>query len=407
MVVNDDNLPDEAQPFWPRAWKPLAVAVAVHLAILIGYAAFFHFNPSCFLNVGAKFQWADEKHFAPGTVKFTKIAGYDACDYYLVALDPLLLKKDVAPTYKIPTKFMRYQRFLYPLLINLLTCDTPAYFPYAMVLINLASMIGMTIVLMKLLAQRGSSPWLALIFVLGGGMLLAFWLALQMHLCFFLIISAIYYYENKKVEVSALLFALALVTWESAVLFAGPIGLWELLHRRWKNVVCFALVLVPFLCSQAYFAHKLGAKMFSGSPAALSWPFVQIVQGISISIRNTAGHGTLAFLRSLLAFPVIALLTAMLVVACWKLWRRKGGLYNLMLLLQLLFVIIQATEIWLTFSNAMRINAGLFLPLLLSYRDQKERVSPWLFAGVLALSALALLKIAAETHQPWGLIGGG
>lgn len=407
MVVNVPGAPDEQAPFWRAAWKPLAVVAVVHLALIVGYSAFFRFNPSCFLNVGRDFQWADEKHFAPGTVKYTQFSGYDACDYYVVALDPLLLRDDVAPTYKIPEKFMRYQRFLYPLVIHMVACGDPRYFAHAMLFINFASMIGITLVLMKLLMRRGASPWLSLIFVLGGGMLLAFWLDLQMHFCFLIILLALYAYEDGRAALSASLFAAALLTWESTVLFAGPIGLWELLHRRWRNVICFLLVLVPFLAGQVYFGHKLGAKLLSGSPEALAFPFRGIAQSLLEILRLGREQGMVRLARGLLVTPVMALFLAMLGLAVWKLWQRRDNLYNLMLLLQLLFVVIQAKDIWLMFGNAMRINAGVFLPLLLSYRDQRDRVSPWLFAGAMGLAGLALLRIFLTVREPYILIGGG
>ena len=47
-----DSPPAAGRAFWRTAWQPLAVVVVVHLAIVVGYSAFYHFNLSCFLNVG-------------------------------------------------------------------------------------------------------------------------------------------------------------------------------------------------------------------------------------------------------------------------------------------------------------------------------------------------------------------
>ncbi|NOZ23090.1 MAG: hypothetical protein GXP25_18610 [Planctomycetes bacterium] len=407
MAENENSSAADATPFWLHAWKPLAVAVAVHLAIILGYSAFFGFNLSCFVNVGSSFQWADKEHFAPGTVKYTHLSGYDACDYYMVALDPFLLNPDIAPTYKSQSKFVRYQRFVYPALIHLIAAGRPRFFPLAMVFINVASMVGITIVLMRMLMRRGASPWLSLIFVLGPGMLFGFWLDLQMHLCFFMIVAALDLYERKRMVPSALLFALAFVTWESAVLVAGPLGLWELIHRRWKNVICLALVPVPFLVSQAYFAHQLGAKLFSGSPMAINLPLVGIVRAVVDLTRVGPSQGFIRYARQMMVVPALLLFLAMLVLTCWKLWRKRNNLYAFMLFAQLLFILILDKRVLDTFVNATRINAGIFLPFALCYRDQKEKISPWLFVWVMGLAALAVLRIFSGVREPYILIGAG
>ncbi|MEW6357958.1 MAG: hypothetical protein AB1696_16615 [Planctomycetota bacterium] len=404
MAENENSLTGDARPFWSHAWAPLAVVIAVHLAIILGYSAFFSFNISCFINLGASFQWADEGHFAPGTIKYTNQSGYDACDYYVVALDPFLRNPGVAPTHKIPDKFMRYQRFLYPAIIHILAGGRPCFFPHVMLFINFASMTGMTIILMGMLLRRGASPWLSLIFVLGPGMLFGFWLDLHMHLCFFWIVAALDSHERKRIVPCALFLALALVTWESAVLVAGSLGLWEVIHRRWKNVACLALVPLPFFCSQAYFAHQLGANLLAGSHKALNLPFVGIVQAMSNLARERLSEGVIHFMRKMTVLPVMIIFLVMLVLACWKLWRKRDNLYAFLLLAQMLFLFVLDQRTLDTFANITRVNAGVMLPFVLSYRDQREKVSRWLFMGIMALSALAMLRIFSGVREPYELI---
>ncbi len=405
MVVDVHSRPDGADSFWRRAWPPLAVAVGVHVLIVVVYFSSFGLNPSCFVNVGYAFRWANEEHFAPGTIKFTRLAGYDGCDYYIVALDPLMLRDDVAPTYKRSGRFLRYQRTVYPLLVHLLSGGKREYFPHAMLAINFAAMIGVAILLMKLLLRRNASPWLSLVFVLGAGALLGFSLALQMYLCFLFVVAGLYLYDRERKAASALCFAVAIMTWETALLFAAPIGLWELLHRKWKGVICFLLVPVPSLLVRAYFAHRLGAHVLGGSPVALSAPFVGLWQAASEILSQGAAGGGIKFLRKLLILPAMAIFVAMFLLACWKGARRRGGLFDLMLGLQALFVLVEAKDIWITFSNVMRVNAGIFIPLILSYRDQRERVSPWLWAWAGGLSACALVRILMNVVEPYVLIG--
>ena len=385
----------------------MAVAVGVHLLIVVVYLSFFGLNPSCFVNVGHAVRWADDDHFAPGTIKFTQLAGYDGCDYYLVALDPLMLREDVAPTYKHANQFMRYQRTVYPLMIHLLTGGHREYFPHAMMAINFVAMIGGAIILMKLLALRDASPWLSLAFVLGAGTVVGFSLALQMHLCFLFVVAGLYLYDTKRKAAAALCFAVALMTWETAVLFAAPIGLWELLHRRWKGVICFILVPVPSLLVRAYFAHRLGTGVLAGSPVALSAPFVGLWQAASEILSRGTADGAIKLLRKLPILPAMVLFVAMFLLACWKGSRRRDGLFDLMLGLQALFVLVQAKDIWITFSNVMRVNAGILIPFVLSYRDQRERVSPWLWGWAGVLSVLALVRILMNVAEPYVLIGGG
>jgi len=384
-----------------RRMSPVVAVAAIYLAVVIGVSHFYDFNLSCFLCVGCKFPFADSEHFAPGTVKYTTVPGYDGSDYYIIARDPLLIKRDFLTDYKTDARLLRYQRPLYPLLVNLLSFDRPELFPCTMLLINILCGMGMTAILVLLLEQHGANRWLSLLFTAGAGMLFAFSLDMQMHLSLLPAVAGIYYREKHRTHLMGLMFALSLLAWESCILFIAPIALYELLRKRTPVFLACCVSVVPFFINQLYFARKLGAGFLSGSGCAVNLPFVGLVQSLS---SLPLDQGWVRLIRSSLVIPPAVFFAGCLVLAVFKLRRRWDNVYTIMLLVQALYAFIGAKDAWLTFANITRVNAGIFVPLIFSFSTDREKYSKWLFAAGVVFSLLALFRIFYDARQPYVLL---
>jgi hypothetical protein len=93
--------------------------------------------------------------------------GYDGQYSYMLAINPLGSVNGLdQPAY-------RYQRILYPMVVKLFSLGRAGWVPWVMVAVNLAATIWGCAALGILIARRGRSPWLALVFILSIGYLLA------------------------------------------------------------------------------------------------------------------------------------------------------------------------------------------------------------------------------------------
>jgi hypothetical protein len=93
--------------------------------------------------------------------------GYDGQYSYMLAINPLGSVNGLdQPAY-------RYQRILYPMLVKSFGLGRADWVPWVMVGVNLAAAVLGCAALGVLIARRGRSPWLALVFILSIGYLLA------------------------------------------------------------------------------------------------------------------------------------------------------------------------------------------------------------------------------------------
>ena len=162
-----------------------------------------------------------------GEVAPRRFGGYDGQFAYEIARDPLGAadRMDIAS--------VRYQRILYPILAWALSFGgSEALLPWVLLGINIASAIGSTLLLGKLLERRRTSQWYAFSLAVFFGMVLAVFMDLNEPLSLFLALLAIDHLEQENHWTSAWLFALSGLTKETALIFPAGILIWALLTRR-------------------------------------------------------------------------------------------------------------------------------------------------------------------------------
>jgi hypothetical protein len=181
--------------------------------------------------------------------------GYDGQFYYFIALDPTRARHYIdAPPY-------RYERILYPMLARFAALEQPAAVPWAMLLINWLAVGGGVLALAAWLSRRGVSPWLALLYGLFPGVLIALQRDLTEPLAYGLVALAVYLFDfggRRGVLASGAAFGLAALTRETTVLFAILFGASilagrpnanphpELRARMRQTLGFFALAIAPF-----------------------------------------------------------------------------------------------------------------------------------------------------------------
>ena len=144
--------------------------------------------------------------------------GYDGQFYYFIALDPEKAR------YYVDNPAYRYERILYPLVARSLALGQPALIPYMLILANILAISGGTLLLAYWLRRRGVSPWLALIYGLFSGLLVAYQRDLTEPLGYGLVILAVccFDFSRRRALWAGLCFGLAALSREITLLFALP-----------------------------------------------------------------------------------------------------------------------------------------------------------------------------------------
>ena len=304
--------PARSQPR-PAPWQVVTGLCLLYLALIFVTNGA---DARAFVTLGTRFAAGDPA----GT------EGYDGQFVYYIAADPFS-----APG-KLDVPAYRYQRILLPALGRLLALGQPDLVPWALILINLIALAGGTFVLERLLVLEGASRWYALTYGLFAGIFMAVRLSLNEPLAYGLVLLAILLERRGYRWRAAAVLAAAILTKETAALFAAGYVLWFFAQRRGKVGLAFgALAMAPFsLWQLALYAHFGAFGIGSGGALATSfevipfWGFARIL---------TEGGLSVFLILSLLLLP------GAILPAVWGIWRSlrdlrqdRQGLYTFLLL---------------------------------------------------------------------------
>jgi hypothetical protein len=132
----------------------------------------------------------------------------------------------------------------YPAVARAASAGSVRALPYAMLLINLLAVLAGTAAIALWLVKRGFSPWPALLYGLSPGLIVTVFRDLTEPLAYGLAALAVLAFDRartRRLVLSAVLFALAVLTRETIVPFAlaGALAL-ALDDRRWRRATAFA-----------------------------------------------------------------------------------------------------------------------------------------------------------------------
>ncbi len=237
--------------------RPWMVALALCLIYLAAVFALHHADPLTFLVMPEP----------PSAEHPQGTEGYDGQWVYHIAVNPITSP----PHLDVPA--YRLQRILLPLLAHLLALGRPALIPWTLLAIDLAAFVMGAIILEHLLKQAGVSPWWALTYALSAGVMMSVRLSLTEPLAYALALAAIWLERNQRLQLAALVFALAGLAKEPTLIFVLGYMLWMLLERRWRDALLLGLIAwAPYLIWQAILYLWLG-QIGTGPGGGLRTPF--------------------------------------------------------------------------------------------------------------------------------------
>jgi len=330
---------------WIRPWWIVGLVALIYMIAVTMWSGG---DPLVLATLGTRFSEGD-----PGGTE-----GYDGQFAYYIARDPLngWQQCDV-PAY-------RYQRIVYPMVGRVLALGQEHLLPYALALMNVAALAAGAWFTEQILRRYRMSYWYALTYGLYAGQLMSARLLLNEPLAQALCQAAILATERDRWQGGVLLFALAVLTKETMLIFVAGYLLFLLARRQWRRFAGLALgVGIPFLLWQGILWAWLGRPGFgSGGAGDTGWeilPFRGLWSIGAIDMRVLA----------LLALVMVPLAVIPTLLSLWAsgrdLWRGRWHPFTAMLLTNALAVVILPQSTFREPLAMLRLTIGLMVATIL------------------------------------------
>ena len=318
-----------------------ALVVGCLYVLLIGLDILIHHHHLLYyVHLGPRFVYHDPH----------ALAGYDGQFYYQIARDPL----HAAPFLDKPA--YRYQRIVYPLLVAALSLGQAVLIPYVLLLVNFVSIMLGTEVVARLLSKKNLSPWYSLAFGLYFGLAASFLFDLTEPLTYCLVCLGLLLLFHKRLTFAAIIWGLAVLSRETAILFPlGYIAMY-LYQRRWQDASRFIfLSIVPTIAWYLLVGLLFHTNGLSGAPPFERLPF----------------QGLFYFSNDRRLFPMLILLMFIptllsILLAAKEVFQHRWK--NVSWLIWLLNLVLVTNLSYLTYAglvSAGRLSIGLALAMLL------------------------------------------
>ncbi len=352
-----------------RPWSVVLLGCLGYLAVIL---VLNDGDPLAFAVIGSRYQLGD----SGGT------EGYDGQFAYYIAVDP------AGAVDQLDVPAYRYQRILYPMLARGLALGQKDLTPWTLVLVNIVALVAGTAILERLLERFQVSRWYALVYGLYAGQLMSVRLDLNEPLSYGLTVAAIWAFERERVGWSGALFALAALSKETALVFAGAYGLYLIVIGEWRTAVRFGFVAAaPLILWQVVLWRWLGSPGIGSGGAMATFfeiiPFMGLWRIGMVSVPALALYG--AIMGPLMVVPTV-----------WALWhsgqdlvRRRWHPITLALLFNAIVLVFLPHSSWREFIAMLRLSIGLVVAVLLyAGLRHKQRVLIYAFGWMAALAFL-------------------
>jgi len=358
------------------------VVTLIYGLVIVGVAAPYGGNLSALVLVGDQATEVQPGGLGHHVVVLRHSAGYDGQEYYYVADDPFLQRRQFYNAF-------RYQRIGYPLLVWAVSRGQRDGRPLALALVNLAAVAVITYVsgLTILAIRPGASPWWAMVCAVNPSLLIGVTHDLTEPLSMAFSLLGFYVWLRRRVGWAALAFAAALLTRELAVLFIVPLLASDLIGRRWRAVVALGLATVPYAMWQVVLGAVFGENGTARSRGNLGIPGAGIAAALH-AFGSLLPHGlTLNEGQSILL--VVIFTVAATSIGCGAVLRRPTALTGI-LALHGCAALAGSVEIWIGYYSAARVFGGLFLIPVFVYLQQPSRLRLALVVAAMALTVFTL-----------------
>jgi len=378
---------------WGQVILPVLI-VALLFGVVVGNRlSTYHGNPTGFVLFGSHFERVT--HPPPGAVINSKY-GYDGQFFYLQAKDPLLLHAATIAAFRRSRQPFRMQRVAYPALSYLVAGGRRSAIPWAMLGVNVAVVLLVTLGFAIYALRRGWGGWWALAIGLLPGLLVGTLRDLSDPLACAAVVGGLMLWQRRHRWWAAVLLALAALAREPMILavvaVAADTGLraWQardqdgegrrILKEAWPAVLVPVAV---FVIWQAYAASRYGALLSSPGKAYLP-PFVGVIDEVHHALRDPSLRNTLWDL----AYLAVMMLG---IVAALDLLRRKRSAPAIAAtLFGLGLLVLVFGDPW----SYTRLSAPMFAVLLLGGLEQRRPLA------LAACAAAALLGLVVP-FAPW------
>jgi hypothetical protein len=222
---------------------PVVLCVAVFFAITVSVRMEQH-DALWFVHLGSQFLSASHtSHVIHPALGAQNTYGYDGQYYFAYAADPAH-----AHDYMGGRAGIVYSRVIYPAVARAASGGSVTALPYVLIIVNLIAVLAGTAAVALWFLNQGCSPWPAALYGLYPGLIVTVFRDLTEPLAFGLAALAVLAFDRartKRLALSALLFALAVLTRETIVPFAlagaAALALGDRARpRRWKRAAAFA-----------------------------------------------------------------------------------------------------------------------------------------------------------------------
>jgi len=368
------------------------------LAVVLVVAAFYitmvsvrlhQYSAFWFVHLGSNFVTSSHTSTFIGPQLGSQSAdGYDGQFYYFIAVDPKH-GRDYMHYGAHDQSGIRYARIVYPLLARGVSLGYARAVPYAMVGLNVIAMCLGTAAVALWLRRRRRSPWFAVIYGLWPGLVFAVFRDLSEPVAYALVALAVLLFDlrsARRLAASAALFALALLTRETALVFPLVGGAALALHdRAWRRAALFvAGALGPMLAwrvALTLWFHVTTLESTGG------WKVLVPFYGMAARWPWDAVHRLMFWTLD------VPLLLAGAIALYLLLYTRRATLCALLILLNLaLFIVFIPAHVTVDYGAAGR-NAALVVLAALYAVPALNRRTAVLMGAV--LSPLWYLAIAA------------
>src|SRR3989344_5132695 len=254
----------------------IAGAVLFLIALIAFQVSRYDGNVSALLHVSREF---GEAFQVPHGVVLYEDGGYDGMLYYQIARDiPKILfgsRDGSLPPYD---SAYRAQRILLPLFTYLLSLGQESYFPWVILLINLASITGALALALSFM-RKISLPILTLVF--NPAALVGVLFALSEPLSLFFTTLFLVLWKRSKGIISGwqvIALALAMFAREPTIFLILPLAGWYLWKKQWKNASLLALALAPSLLWQWFLIERFGTLALTTGSHMINLPLLGVWQ---------------------------------------------------------------------------------------------------------------------------------
>jgi hypothetical protein len=265
------------------------------------------------------------------------------------------------------------------MLARLLALGQPDLIPWTLLLINLVSISVSAEVLGRMFDRRGLSPYLALLFPFWLGEVFVLRADLNEALCFLLVLTALWWYQDRRYLLSAVALSASALAKEAALLFLPAAVVVLILDRRWWYAARYgAVVMLPYALLQVAFHLWLGGSGLARGSIHFRWiPYYGLAVKEPISAR--------ILLVLFLGIPI----TVLLLMSVRQLVRTPRSVYAWALLVNCLYFIFLSG---LTTIGTFRLSTSVVLAaLLFCAAFRRRRLALVLHAIWLPLSMSAFM----------------